>query len=282
MFGVQELAVPVIVALLEERPAKTLDDAAADLLVDELRVDHPAAILHAPVLQELDETGLGIDLQVARLYPVGEGERIVRGDEVARLHQLARQVLRQCVAAEIDDPAKLLERHARLAAGLVADLAIDDVEFIRRALQHRGGDRQDALLQRKARLKRGLAADARPARGPGSPAIGGRLGVARHHLHPRDRHADGLGDDLRQHRLGPLPLLGDARHGNDAAVGIHAHGAAVLRRDARTADAVHERARIGQLDEAGDADAAMDALLSQRCLLGPQAVIVHQFQKLGE
>ena len=41
-----------------------LHDAAADLLVDEQRVDHPAAILNHPVFQQADVSGLGIELQM--------------------------------------------------------------------------------------------------------------------------------------------------------------------------------------------------------------------------
>ena len=83
--------------------------------------------------------------------------------------------------------------------------------------------------------------------------------VAGDDAHGVDRHADGFSDDLANDRLGALALLGDAGCGDDGAVRIDAHGAAVLRRDARAADAVHEGRWVGQLDEAREADAAVNA-----------------------
>jgi len=47
--AVDELAGFVVDAMFIERAADPLHDAAADLLVDELRVDDGAAILHAPM-----------------------------------------------------------------------------------------------------------------------------------------------------------------------------------------------------------------------------------------
>src|SRR5215831_13666186 len=71
--AVEELTACVIDAMLEQRRTDALHHAAADLLVDQLRVDHGAAVLDAPVLQQPDEAGVGVDLQVARLDAVGEG-----------------------------------------------------------------------------------------------------------------------------------------------------------------------------------------------------------------
>ena len=56
--AVSELPALVVAAMLEQRPADALHHAAADPLVDELRVDHGAAVLHAPVLEQRDEAGL--------------------------------------------------------------------------------------------------------------------------------------------------------------------------------------------------------------------------------
>ena len=50
--AVQELPALVVEAVLEQRRAEPLHDAAADLLVDELRVDDGAAILHHPMAQQ--------------------------------------------------------------------------------------------------------------------------------------------------------------------------------------------------------------------------------------
>ena len=82
-------------------------------------------------------------------------------------------------------------------------------------------------------------------------------------------------DALRDHGLGALALLGDAGVAEDRAGGVEPHGRAVLRRDARAADAVERRRRIGHLDEGRKADAAIDALLAQLLLLGAQPGVVH-------
>jgi hypothetical protein len=55
-----------------------------------------------------------------------------------------------------------------------------------------------------------------------------------------------------------------------------------LRRDARAADAVERRRGIGDLDERGKPDAAMDVLLAQARLLGAQARVIHHAQNLVE
>ena len=65
--------------------------------------------------------------------PLVKANGILLGDEMARLHQLARQVGRQRVAAEVDDAGELGERHARLARRLLDDLAVDEVERVGRA-----------------------------------------------------------------------------------------------------------------------------------------------------
>ncbi len=147
-----------------------------------------------------------------------------------------------------------------LARRALDDLAVDEVERVGRRLQHGAGHLQRRVLHRHARLQRGLAADAGAAAGPGAAAVGRGERVAGDHAHLLDGHAHGLGHDLADDGLRALALLGDAGGGHHRAVGIDAHGAAVLRRDARAADAVHEGAGVGQLDEACEADAAVDAL----------------------
>ncbi len=68
----------------------------------------------------------------------------------------------------------------------------------------------------------------------------------------------------------------------EGALRIELHGGAVLRRDARAADAVERRRRIGHLDERRKADAAIDAFFAQRLLLGAQAGIVHHRIEMRE
>src|SRR6516164_1525324 len=62
--GVEHLAFGVIEAVLEQNSADALDDAAADLLVDELRIDDGPAILDTPVLEQAHLARSDIDFEV--------------------------------------------------------------------------------------------------------------------------------------------------------------------------------------------------------------------------
>ena len=95
--AVSELAALIVAAMLEQRLADALHHATPDLLVDELRIDHGAAVLHAPVLEQGDEAGLDVDLEVARLDAVGECERPGARHVVARRHQLRLEAGRESV-----------------------------------------------------------------------------------------------------------------------------------------------------------------------------------------
>ena len=159
---------------------------------------------------------------------------------------------------------------------------VADVEGVRGRLQDRAGDLEHVLAQRLAGLQRRLAADAGGARRPGAAAVGRVVGVAGDDANALDRHAEGGRDDLRGDRLGALALLGDARLADDRAGGVEPHRHPVLRGDARAADAVEGGARVGHLDEAGEADAAMNALVAQARLLGAQRRVIHHAEELVE
>src|SRR4051812_46004091 len=77
--GVGELAPLIVNAFLEQRCAEPLHHAAPDLLVNQLRVDDGAAILHDPVPEQLDEPGVDVDLEPRGLNAVREGKRIFTG-----------------------------------------------------------------------------------------------------------------------------------------------------------------------------------------------------------
>ena len=91
-----------------------------------------------------------------------------------------------------------------------------------------------------------------------------------------------LAAHLRDHRFGALALLADAAVHADIALRVELHGGAVLRGDARAADAVEGGRRVGHLDEGSEADAAVDALRAQLLLLGAQAGVVHHGVEMGE
>src|SRR6185295_19761787 len=70
--AIEKLTALVVKALFKQCRADALYHAAADLLVDELRIDDGAAVLHAPMFQKLYEAGVDIDFKIARLDTVGE------------------------------------------------------------------------------------------------------------------------------------------------------------------------------------------------------------------
>ena len=63
---------------------------------------------------------------------------------------------------------------------------------------------------------------------------------------------------------------------------VEPHRGAILRRDARAADAVESGARIGHFDEARKADAAMNAAFASLGLIAAKPVIVHHGHELLE
>ena len=68
----------------------------------------------------------------------------------------------------------------------------------------------------------------------------------------------------------------------DRALRVQHQRGAILRSDAGAADAVEGGGRVSHLDEAREAEAAIDALFAQALLLGAQAGIVHQAVQMGE
>ena len=197
------------------------------------------------------------------LDTVGEGEGIVAWDEMPRRHQLGLQARRQRIGTEIDHARQFIELDPPLAAARVHHRVARDVEIAGARLQDRRRDGKDIVAQNLGRLQRGLAADAGAARGPGAAAIGRGVGVAEHDANPVHRDAEHAADDLGRQRFRSLALFGDAGMRDHRPARIEPHGDAVLRRNARAADAIEGGARISDLDEARQPDAAMDALLPQ-------------------
>src|SRR3989442_6913 len=115
-------------------------------------------------------------------------------------------------------------------------------EQVRRHRLARGNDGGDRLDRRAARAKH-------RARGERTDAFRHAIGVAHHDARGLERHAETLGDDLREHRLVALTLRLAADRHLDDAVRQHAHLGELLRRAA------------GALDVGPDADAAELAAL---------------------
>src|SRR5207237_8067616 len=63
----QQLTVPVVDDTFVERLGHTLGDGAVELAIDDHRVDHRTAVVHGNITDELDRTGLCVDLDVGEV-----------------------------------------------------------------------------------------------------------------------------------------------------------------------------------------------------------------------
>ncbi len=139
-----------------------------------------------------------------------------------------------------------------VVGALVDHHAVVDVEIVSGlACRIEAGGGEHVLAQRLAGLPRGFAADAGGARRPGAAAIGRVVGVA------HDRRARLSSDTPKDEAThcaitasAPWPCSETPVWQKIAPVASSFTVRAVLRRDARAADAVERCARIGDLDEA--------------------------------
>src|SRR5581483_4748447 len=99
------------------------------------------------------------------------------------------------------------------------------------------------------------------------------VGVAEDDADALQRDAERGRDDLSRDRLRALPLLRDACLANHSSLPLQSHGDAALRRDARATGSVKCGTRVGDLDEARNAEPAMKVILAQCHLLGAKFVI---------
>jgi hypothetical protein len=85
--AVEHLSALIVQTMLEQRRADALYDAAANLLVHQLRINDGAAIFHAPMLEKFYEAGVGVDFEIAALNAIGEREGPRTRHVMARHHQ---------------------------------------------------------------------------------------------------------------------------------------------------------------------------------------------------
>ena len=69
---VSELAVLAVDDALEQRLADALHDAAMALALDQQRIDDRAEVVDHRVLHDLDDAGVGIDLDLGDVAAVGD------------------------------------------------------------------------------------------------------------------------------------------------------------------------------------------------------------------
>src|ERR1700747_1139483 len=132
-----ELAAAVVGAMLEQRLADALGEAAVDLALDDHRIDDGADVIDAPETDDLDAAGVRIDLELTDMRAVAEGEarRIVdRGLLQAGLDGLERKVVRY-----VSRSRHRRERHAPVGAGN-DEGAIGEIDVARGRLEQVGRD----------------------------------------------------------------------------------------------------------------------------------------------
>jgi len=181
------LAAAIIGATLQQRLADALGEPAVDLGLDDHRVDDGADVVDAPKPDDLDAAGVRIDLELADMRPVAEGEarRIVdRGLLQAGLDGLERKVVRH--VSRLGDRCK---GYAPVGAG-DDECAISEIDVARGRLEQMGCDQLafgDDLIG--GTIER-AAADRDRARAESAGAVRYRIGVAFDHLDFFDRHAE--------------------------------------------------------------------------------------------
>src|SRR5262249_4264081 len=108
------------------------------------------------------------------------------------------------------------------------------------------------------------------------------VGISQDYADAVHRNPEHASHNLRGKRFRSLSLLGDTGLTDYRTLRIEPHRDAILRGYFRAAYTIKRGAGIGDLDEAGDADAAMDVPCPQGRLLRPQRVVVHHLDKLGQ
>ena len=125
---------------------------------------------------------------------------------------------------------------------------VDDLEVVLGDLQRVGGDPQRLGLHLPRGQRDGRPAHHRGARGERADGVRHPPGVAGGHLDVLERHAELVGDDLRERGPVALPLRGQAERDLDLAGGLDVDVRALVGPDA------------GALDVAGQADPDRAAL----------------------
>src|SRR6185436_8648291 len=116
--------------------------ATADLFIDKQGIDDPPAVLDHPVFEDLDESGLGIEFDLAALDSVGEGERIALWRKVMRYRQLRLCAGRQPIRAEVGYAGNLGQLDTLHCRSSIDDPAALDVQIRGAFLQNGASDRE--------------------------------------------------------------------------------------------------------------------------------------------
>ena len=73
----QQLAVLIVLQVLEKGTAQSLNDGAEDLAVESRRVDDATDIIDRHVIEKFNVSGAGVDRDVSRMAPIAVGQLVV-------------------------------------------------------------------------------------------------------------------------------------------------------------------------------------------------------------
>ena len=131
----ERVADVVVDELLVQHAADALHDAPGDLAFDDHRVDHDAAVLAHDVAQERDQAGVGVDL--ARADVRGIRERGADGREAGRDLEPGRRAVGKLARPQVGELRDLGQRSRRARRAPHRDHAMLDVEVVDRQLPSR-------------------------------------------------------------------------------------------------------------------------------------------------
>ena len=216
--GRKLLALGVVDDFLKQRLADALADAAVDLALDDHRVDDDAEVVAGDELQDLGLAGVRVDLDLGdeAAHREGEVERVVERALLQSGLHVGWQVVRG-----IGREADLVPAHRLVGAGGLHLAAFDDDALLGH-LHLVGGDLLDLHLDLVERLDDGAHAHRTRARAIGAHAELHLVGVTVDDLDRVERHAEAVGDDLREGGLVPLAVAVGAGQDLDRADRVHA------------------------------------------------------------
>ena len=266
--ALQQLPVLVVGQRLVQRAADALRDPAVHLAADDHRVDQRPAVVHHAVPVDGDLAGVRIDLDDRGVHAGGEGgprRRVVVAGLQARARRPRRPAARSGRPGGRTGWPPARPRRTRSAAGWTAPppgpsgmQAVGlpftettpsmDLQVVGRAFQRVGRHPQRLGLHRAGRQRHRGPGHHRRSGGESADGVTETAGVAGGDPDRLERHAQFVGDDLREHRLVALTLGGQPDRHLDPAVGQHLDVRALV------------RSRPGSLDVATDPDAEQPAL----------------------
>ena len=235
--------VGVVDEAFEQRVAEAVRDTADDLAVHDQRIDDASAVVADDEAGDLDMAGLDVDLDLGDVAARGVGGLV--GLEVDGRFEAGIAVggHREAVHAdgEIGD---LAERLLHAGRALHVDRAILQFEVGLRDLHHFRGDLFDLGCDFDGgEMGRVAGIDGR-ARGERAHAQRDPAGVASDDRNVLERHAELIGDDLRERGFVALSVRRGASCQRDLAGRGNAHGRAFVGAEAGAFD----RVRYGHAD----------------------------------